>query len=202
MWFGTPEGLTALSKGSFHSYGTKDGLPSVNIDCLLEDSAGLLWVGTEQGLALKDLDGFRTPLSVPASAREQILSLAEDGQGWLWISTSRHILRVKRDSLLRDRVVDGDVREYGMADGLRGTEGRKGRQSVVVDRLGRVWISLNRGISSVNPARLARDGCASGTIVGADGQVAGIGRHGHAWPSPHQKPGCTKKRPSARRTIR
>src|SRR5580698_3212360 len=32
-------------------------------------------------------------------------------------------------------------------------------------------------------ARLARDGCASGTIVGADGQVAGIGRHGHNWHS-------------------
>ena len=158
MWFGTPDGLTALSKGSFRSYGTKEGLPSVNIDCLLEDSAGVLWIGTEQGLALKDLDGFHCTLSAfPLSAREQILSLAEDGQGWLWISTSRHILRVKRDSLLRDRVVDGDVREYGIADGLRGTEGRKGHQSIVVDRLGRVWISLNRGISSVNPARLVRD---------------------------------------------
>jgi len=32
-------------------------------------------------------------------------------------------------------------------------------------------------------ARLGRDGCASGTIVGADGQVAGIGRHGHTWHS-------------------
>ncbi len=32
-------------------------------------------------------------------------------------------------------------------------------------------------------ARLARDGCSSGTVVGADGQVAGIGRHGHAWHS-------------------
>jgi BirA family biotin operon repressor/biotin-[acetyl-CoA-carboxylase] ligase len=32
-------------------------------------------------------------------------------------------------------------------------------------------------------ARLARDGCASGTIVGADGQVAGIGRQGHTWHS-------------------
>jgi BirA family biotin operon repressor/biotin-[acetyl-CoA-carboxylase] ligase len=32
-------------------------------------------------------------------------------------------------------------------------------------------------------ARLARDGCASGTVVGADGQVAGIGRHGHTWHS-------------------
>ena len=32
-------------------------------------------------------------------------------------------------------------------------------------------------------AGLARDGCAGGTVVGADGQVAGVGRHGHAWHS-------------------
>jgi len=32
-------------------------------------------------------------------------------------------------------------------------------------------------------AGLARDGCSSGTVVGADGQVAGVGRHGHAWHS-------------------
>jgi BirA family biotin operon repressor/biotin-[acetyl-CoA-carboxylase] ligase len=32
-------------------------------------------------------------------------------------------------------------------------------------------------------AGLARDGCVSGTVVGADGQVAGVGRHGHAWHS-------------------
>jgi BirA family biotin operon repressor/biotin-[acetyl-CoA-carboxylase] ligase len=32
-------------------------------------------------------------------------------------------------------------------------------------------------------AQLARDGCASGTVVGADGQVTGIGRHGHTWHS-------------------
>ena len=32
-------------------------------------------------------------------------------------------------------------------------------------------------------ARAARDGCASGTVIGADGQVAGIGRHGHGWHS-------------------
>lgn len=30
-------------------------------------------------------------------------------------------------------------------------------------------------------ARLAREGCASGTVVGADEQTAGIGRAGHSW---------------------
>jgi BirA family biotin operon repressor/biotin-[acetyl-CoA-carboxylase] ligase len=32
-------------------------------------------------------------------------------------------------------------------------------------------------------SRLARDGCSSGTVVGADEQVSGIGRHGHSWQS-------------------
>jgi BirA family biotin operon repressor/biotin-[acetyl-CoA-carboxylase] ligase len=32
-------------------------------------------------------------------------------------------------------------------------------------------------------ARAARDGCPTGTVVGADGQVAGVGRQGHTWHS-------------------
>ena len=36
-------------------------------------------------------------------------------------------------------------------------------------------------------ARLAREGCPSGTVVGADEQTAGIGRHGHTW---HSEPGA------------
>jgi BirA family biotin operon repressor/biotin-[acetyl-CoA-carboxylase] ligase len=32
-------------------------------------------------------------------------------------------------------------------------------------------------------ARLAREGCAPGTVVGADEQTAGVGRHGHSWHS-------------------
>src|SRR5579863_4261111 len=32
-------------------------------------------------------------------------------------------------------------------------------------------------------ARAARDGAPSGTVIGADGQVAGVGRHGHTWHS-------------------
>ena len=36
-------------------------------------------------------------------------------------------------------------------------------------------------------AHLAREGAASGTVVGADEQTAGIGRHGHSW---HSEPGA------------
>jgi len=157
MWFATPNGLSALSKGHWQRYTPRDGLPSENVNCLLEDSAGVLWVGTASGLSFRGRAGFQVPGQLPASLRSQALGLAEDRFGWLWIATSNHVLRVNRDRLLRGSLAEGDLREYGLADGLRGLEGVKRHRSVVTDPLGRIWFSLNRGISVVDPARLTRN---------------------------------------------
>ena len=48
------------------------------------------------------------------------------------------------------------MREYGIADGLLALEGVKRHRSVVADARGRIWFSLNRGLSVADPA--ARDG--------------------------------------------
>ena len=157
MWFATPSGLTSLSKGRSKTYSQRDGLPSSNVNCLIEDSSGILWVGTTAGLALGDSRGFRIPVEAPATLREPIFGIAEDKFGWLWLSTSSHVLRVRRDKLLSGALADGDAREFGLADGLRGSEGVKRHRSVVTDSQGRIWLSLNRGISSVDPVRLVRD---------------------------------------------
>src|SRR5208283_799650 len=53
--------------------------------------------------------------------------------------------------------------EYGLADGLRGVEGVKRHRSVVMDRMGRIWFSMNLGLSVVDPARIA--GAAAPVIV-------------------------------------
>jgi signal transduction histidine kinase/streptogramin lyase len=154
MWFATSGGLSELSNGGWQTFTTRDGLPSENLNCLLQDSVGVLWVGTASGLAARVSGRFVVPRGAPASLREQILGLAEDRFGSLWLSTSNHVLRVNRDKLLQGKLEDGDVRDYGLADGLRGVEGVKRHQSVVRDPLGRIWFSENRGISVVNPDRL------------------------------------------------
>ena len=154
MWFGTPNGLSALSKGHWQTYRVADGLPSDDVNCLLQDSQGVVWIGTAAGLAFRDSGGVRVPASLPSPLRESILGLAEDKYGSLWMSTSNHVLRVNRDNLFHDALADGDIREYGLADGLRGVEGVKRHQSVFADPLGRIWFSLNRGISVVDPARV------------------------------------------------
>src|SRR5258708_38968159 len=57
---------------------------------------------------------------------------------------------------MRGGLAEEDVREFTLADGLRGAEGVKRHQSVVADPLGRIWFSMNRGISVVDPGRLNR----------------------------------------------
>jgi ligand-binding sensor domain-containing protein len=182
MWFAMPSGVSALSKGHWQSYTPRDGLPSENVNCLLEDSAGVLWVGTASGLAFRGPGGFQIPGGLPAPLRSQVLGLAEDRFGWLWVATSNHVLRVNRDRLLRGALSDGDLREYGLADGLRGLEGVKRHRSVVTDPAGRIWISLNRGISVVDPARLAKNSApaiAQVQTILADGSPIGLGNAVH-----------------------
>jgi ligand-binding sensor domain-containing protein/signal transduction histidine kinase len=155
MWFATPKGLSALSKGRWQTYRSGDGLPSENVNCLFQDSSGVLWAGTASGLAFHGDRGFQVPQALPPYLRAQILGLAEDKYGSLWIATSNNVLRVNRVSLLRGSLAEDDVREYRFADGLRGVQGVKRHRSVVADPTGRIWFSLDRGISVVDPARLS-----------------------------------------------
>lgn len=153
MWFATPSGLTAFASGHWRSLGIRQGLPSPTVNCLLADSSDLLWIGTADGLAYQISGQVQVPTAVPPSLHEPILGIAEDRLGWLWISTSNHVLRVKRDSLLRNTLGESDVREYGLQDGLHGTEGVKRQQSVFADSHGKIWFSMNRGISVADPSR-------------------------------------------------
>jgi signal transduction histidine kinase/ligand-binding sensor domain-containing protein len=153
MWFATPKGLSAFSKGRWRSFTLKDGLPSEDVICLLEDSMGTLWLGTAEGLASIRSGSLWAPEEVPDLLRGPILGIEEDRKGGLWIATANRVLRVDRDKLFRGKLSRDDLREYGLSDGLRGTEGVKRNRSVVADQLGQIWFSMNRGISFVDPAR-------------------------------------------------
>lgn len=155
MWFATPNGLSALSEGRWRTFGSEDGLPSENANCLLQDSTGVLWVGTDDGLSFLSEGRFQLPANVPASLHGQILGMVEDRIGSLWIATANHVLRVTRANLVRGVVTDADVNEYGLADGLYGSEGVKRFRSVTIDSQGLIWFSLSRGLSVVDPSRLA-----------------------------------------------
>ncbi len=153
MWFATPNGLNAFSKGQWRVYTMRDGLPSANVSCLLSDSSGILWIGTASGLAYLRSGHFQKISNIPSPLQEEILGLAADNIGNLWIATSNHILSAKRERLLSITMNESDLRDYGLEDGLAGTQGVKRFRSVVTDAQGRVWFSTSRGFSVVDPNR-------------------------------------------------
>src|SRR6185369_4003188 len=128
-----------LSHGSWQTFRVREGLPSDHVNCLLEDSTGLLWIGTDTGLAFFDSRKFQTPATVPASLHEPILGLAADDNRSLWIATTNHVLRVAGDKFRTGQLIASDVTEFTVADGLRGTEGVRRNRSVARDRSGMIW---------------------------------------------------------------
>ena len=153
MWFATSNGLSSLSSDHWKTYTKRDGLPSENVDCLFEDSSGALWAGTSGGLALFVSGKVQVPL-LPDVLHEPIFGIIEDKNGWLWITTSNYVLQAPQDKLLAGKVGPGDIREYGPADGLPGSQGVNRRGSLLSDSEGRIWISLKGGLSVVDPSHL------------------------------------------------
>ncbi len=154
MWFATRGGLSVLSHGRLQTYTVRDGLPSEDVISLLKDSRGTLWIGTAGGLATLTSGRIHSVSALPESLHEPILGLAEDKSGSLWFATSGHAVKVNRDRLLNGTLKEEDIREYGLADGLHGTEGVRRNRSVVTDRHGQIWFSLNHGVSVIDPARV------------------------------------------------
>jgi ligand-binding sensor domain-containing protein/signal transduction histidine kinase len=153
MWFGTPNGLAARSPAGWRIYTTAEGLPSNDVNTLFEDRAGVLWVGTAKGVAVvRSGTATATGTSEP-DLRAPILGFADDGRGWLWIHATDEILRVNRQALAGDALQPGDVRRYGIADGLLGLASIKRHRIVAQDRHGRIWFALTRGLSMADPAR-------------------------------------------------
>lgn len=153
MWFATPDGLRSLSDGRWQKYNVQDGLPSNDVNCLEEDSRGVLWIGTSGGLAVLSAGEIRTPRQSSEPLHGQIFGVVEDRTGWLWVVTSKEVVHVSRDRLLRGVLTDSDVREYGVDDGLRSVEGVRRYRSMVKDRLGRIWASMNSGLSVADPTQ-------------------------------------------------
>jgi signal transduction histidine kinase len=194
MWFATPGGLSKLSGGRWTTFRSNAGLPSEDVNCLLEDSAGVLWIGTAAGIAFRAGETFQVPRAAPAALREPITGMAEAKYGGLWVATSGHVLRVNRDRLFQGTLGDGDVREFGLADGLRGTQGIERNRSVVADSAGRIWFSLNHGVSMIDPVRLTRGSPpAIVHIEGISADGVGLTQQAAALRAPVRIPGDRKR---------
>jgi signal transduction histidine kinase/ligand-binding sensor domain-containing protein len=168
VFVGTPNGLAELRNNRWVAFFPRDGLPPCAIESLSLDDAGTLWIGTARGICFLRSGTVHVPLKAPDTLFEEILGIVES-KGWLWITTNHHVLRVKCSALLKDSFGPGDYREFGVTDGLPSVEGVKRSRSVIADNLGRVWFSLNQGISVLDPSAFALP--ASPVAIRIDGML-------------------------------
>ena len=155
LWVATANGLSSFAQERWRVYTSHEGLPPARINCLFQDSAGLLWIGTDVGLEFVRNGRVNAPRQAAEPLLDEVLGIADDGRCCLWIATSKHVVRVPRTSLLDGVFEEDPLREFGPADGIPAPEGVRRNRSVVKDPAGRIWLSLRRGISVVEPARLS-----------------------------------------------
>lgn len=92
VWAGTiHRGLSRLHNGTWHTFTTKDGLPSGKISVITGNASGLVFVGTPNGLAEFSNDRWTSYNTHDGLPPGEIASLFLDGDDTLWIGTARGI---------------------------------------------------------------------------------------------------------------
>ena len=157
VWVGTSAGLDAFRNGAWSHWTRADGLPSSEVRNCFEDSQHVLWLVTASGLAYLRSGKLVVPSHIPEILRDQIFGITEDRLGFLWLSTSDHVIRVDRQKLLSDDLHENDVRSMGDSDGLIGAEGVRRDRSILGGPDGKIWVSVQSGIASTDPAQGLRE---------------------------------------------
>ena len=111
-----------------------NGLASIHVNVLLEDSRSNLWAGTWQGLHLWEGSRFR-PVLGGDSPGFSVSALHEDSQGNLWGGSN--------DRGLFQRTAEGAVRYYGREAGLDRSEGDQCFiRAITEDSEGRICLAV------------------------------------------------------------
>jgi ligand-binding sensor domain-containing protein/signal transduction histidine kinase len=108
VWAGTPDGLSLLRDGHWHTLTSADGLADDLVRSVLVARDGVVWVGSRHGVT-RWKDGVATKLTVVQGLGSDLVGpMLEDAAGDVWIGTSHGLSRLHA----------GSVKNYTVADGL------------------------------------------------------------------------------------
>ncbi len=153
-------GVLHLREGKVQRFGKEQGLPHNRVTALLASRRGTLWAGTDRGLAV--LSGDRAvPLRGGGLPVRAVMTIEEDRDGFLWLGTLRGLYRVNSQDLVdlaQGKVFAPRLRVFDTSDGLTSAEASGGGQpGSYCARDGRLWFATTRGLSVVDPGRLAEE---------------------------------------------
>ena len=116
-------------RGVWQQFTIQDGLPDMKIECLFEDSEGILWIGThDRGVVRYDGREFETFTRRDGLSGDGVFSIVEDQAGTLWFGTNAGITSM-RDGRFENI---GPTKKWGVLWGRH------------VDQDGSVWFGMDR----------------------------------------------------------
>jgi signal transduction histidine kinase/streptogramin lyase len=155
LWIAGQTGLVRLDRRNLHTFNEADGLNSINVQAITEDTDGTLYFGNGEfylsRLVGESLQTERPGL--PASALYVWTSRYAflDREGNWWILTKDKLYRFKKGNLRRP------VHVYSVADGLKSDQ----MFQIFEDRAGNIWVSQQpidntelRGLSVLRPGQI------------------------------------------------
>lgn len=154
IWAGAGAHLLRFRDGVWTVYSGNDGLPPGRVTALTTDADDKLWIGTSAGLFY--WSGSRAePFAMADNLKGEVLGLAADDVGGLWVAVEARLFRILSRPPTRNQAAQAILREFGVADGILSTEFIRRGSSITRDPLGRIWLLAHRGVSVVDPRRLA-----------------------------------------------
>jgi ligand-binding sensor domain-containing protein/class 3 adenylate cyclase len=144
LYIGTTTGLNIIdhATGAITCLTREQGLPNEYIMCIYEDADGRIWCGTDGGgiFVLTDKKMTSVYTTQNGLSGNVIFKIENLDDKALWICTGTGVCRYK----------DGQFFTFNYANGL----GTDSVFQMLVDFTGTVWMTSNRGISSVKFASL------------------------------------------------
>jgi signal transduction histidine kinase/ligand-binding sensor domain-containing protein len=156
LWLGTIAGLSHFQNGEFTNYTSEQGLSNNYVRTILEQKDGTLWIGTYGGGLNRLKDGRFTPVTVKDGLFDDFISqIIEDDRGHFWMLSNRGIFHVDARELndLADRRISFiTCTSYGIADGMKSSEGNGGTQPAGCKaKDGKFWFATIKGLVAIDP---------------------------------------------------
>ncbi|MBC8042274.1 MAG: hypothetical protein IAF08_02400, partial [Rhizobacter sp.] len=165
LWIATDGGgISRFHQGRFHTYTTKEGLPSNVVFRIYEDGEGIIWAGTNTGFCrIKVSSDDRININYITSRNglysDAVFQIFEDNRKNFWFGTDRGVFSVPRESLVK--VAEGKA-EYLISTGYSEADGMKSGECSAPalgckTPDGRLWFPTLKGVSVFDPNAIRKN---------------------------------------------
>ena len=134
LWIVAGQYLSRFADGQFTSFAPGPDLPVASVRLVCEDRNHDLWVAGYGGVGKLVAGKFTMMIDGATLAGLIATSMAVDARGTLWLAGSQGMV---------ERRADGQIRKYGIADGLPDSR----LHTVLPDRDGGIWVGTDLGLA-------------------------------------------------------